>query len=317
MPWSSNSALSASVRNSLPSAAQTTFRKKTEKFFAKPSDLYVSRKLLNSDEFISWAKDQGFVTTLQPGDLHVTVMYSKTSLIWPRKRSGGLIIKPDANRSVAPLGDGGAIVLKFESPILEGRWSQLKDKGFIPSWPTYQPHVTITWDAPDNLDISKIKPYTGKLIFGSERFEEIDNDWSGTITEKSFYAKFSGVSEELRMAFGWAMVSKVGGEDYYDLQDDHIPENALLEASIDFMQGDRTAGDMHASDGDGVKKAGTVVFAFPLITEAAKALGVTTKQTGLIIGVKIDDDEVLKRVKDGTYTGFSIGGQRIRDEDVE
>ena len=144
MPWSSNSALSASVRNSLPSAAQTTFRKKTEKFFAKPSDLYVSRKLLNSDEFISWAKDQGFVTTLQPGDLHVTVMYSKTSLIWPRKRSGGLIIKPDANRSVAPLGDGGAIVLKFESPILEGRWSQLKDKGFIPSWPTYQPHVIVT-----------------------------------------------------------------------------------------------------------------------------------------------------------------------------
>lgn len=352
MPWSSNSALPALVRNSLPSAAQTLFRqtangvlsdgkseqsamrvawsqvktkwrkdssgKWIKKFFTAPSTLYVSRRLLNADDFISWAKDQGFEKTLQPEDLHVTVMYSKTSLVWPRRRSGGLIVKPDINRSIAAFGDdGSAIVLKFESPTLEGRWSQLKDKGFVPSWPTYQPHVTITWDAPDNLDISKIEPYTGKLIFGPERFEEVDVDWSSAITEKSFYAKFAGVSEELRMAFGWAMVSKVDGEDYYDLQDDHIPERALLEASIEFMQESRTAGDMHIPEGDSVKKAGSVVFAFPLVSEAAEALGVTTKQTGLIIGVQIDDDEVLKRVKDGTYTGFSIGGQRIRDEDVE
>lgn len=351
MPWSSNSALPGSVRNSLPSAAQTLFRntangvlsegkseqaamriawsqvktkwrkgssgKWIKKFFTKPSSLYVSRKLLNAEEFISWAKGQGFLTTLQPGDLHVTVMYSKTSLMWPRRKPGGLIVKSSTDRSVVPLGDGGAIVLKFESSNLEGRWLELKDKGFLPSWPDYQPHITITWEAPETLDLSKVEPFTGSLIFGSEIFREVNEDWSGTITEKRFYAKFSGVAEELRMAFGWAMVSKVDGEDYYDLQDDHIPERALLEASIDFMQGDRIAGDMHTREGDSVKKAGSVIFAFPLISEAAEALGIITKQTGLIIGVKIEDDEVLKRVKDGTYTGFSIGGERVRDEEVE
>lgn len=282
-----------------------------------PRTLFASRKLLNADEFIDWAKSQGFETTLQPGDLHVTIMYSEVPLLWPAPRPGGLLVRPSEERIVTPLGDGGAVVLKFESPELAGRWQQLRDAGAVTSWSSYVPHVTITWDAPKDLDLSKVEPYVGSLIFGPEVFKEVNPDWQAGVTEKSFFAKFSGVDEELGVAFGWAIVSKVNGEDYYDLQDDHIPEDAMLRAAVDFMENSRVAGDMHIPTEDGVKKAGTILFAFPLTTEAAKLLGVTSKNTGLMIGMKVADAEVLQKIKDGVYTGFSIGGVRITDEEVE
>lgn len=281
-----------------------------------PKSLYVSRKLLNAKALISWAKDQGFETTLQPGDLHTTVMYSKQPVIWPARRSGVLIAPASENRSVVSLGGGGAVVLKFNSPALHARWQDLQDKGAVHSWPTYVPHVTITWQAPEDLDLSQVEPYAGSLIFGSEKFEEIDDEWSGTITEKVFTSGFYKVDEELGIAFGWAMISKVDGEDYYDLQDDNIPEESMLKASVDFMENSRVGGDMHIHTDDGVKKAGNILFAFPMTSEAADALMIKTKYTGLLIGMKVMDKEVLSKIKDGTYTGFSIGGIRIVDEEV-
>ena len=125
------------------------------------------------------------------------------------------------------------------------------------------------------------------------------------------FAKLAGLDESLGLAFGWAIVSKEDGEDYYDTQDDHIPEDAMLAAATDFMQSARTSKVMHEGD-----KAGTVVFAFPLTGEISKSLGVTTSKTGLIIAVKADP-EMLEKFKSGELTGFSIGGRRVEDEDVD
>lgn len=279
--------------------------------------LYASRKLLNSDEFIEWAKDQGFEKVLQPGDLHVTVVYSKTLMDWPAPRTGGLVVSSREGRFVEPLGDDGAIVLKFESPPLSRRWQELRYRGAVTSYPTYTPHVTITWEAQGDLDLQKVEPYTGPLIFGPEVFEEVDEDWQDGVTEKIFNSGFYKVDDQLGIAFGWAIISKVDGDEYYDLQDDHIPEDAMLKASVDFMEYARIAGDMHTKTEDGVKKIGTILFAFPMTTETAEALMIKTKYTGLLIGMKVSDDEALQKIKDGSYTGFSIGGVRIKDEVVE
>jgi hypothetical protein len=40
----------------------------------------------------------------------------------------------------------------------------------------------------------------------------------------------------------------------------------------------------------------------------AKAFGVETKTTGLMIAIKPDSDDMLAKFRDGTLTGFSIGG---------
>ena len=119
------------------------------------------------------------------------------------------------------------------------------------------------------------------------------------------------VDEELGLVFGFAIVCKVGSEPYFDLQRDHIPEDAMLKAAADFMQHSRTAKEMHSGD-----QIGDIVFAFPLTGEIAKAMEITTKHTGLLVAMK-PSPAVLVKFKTGEYSGFSIGGKRVVDEDVE
>lgn len=119
------------------------------------------------------------------------------------------------------------------------------------------------------------------------------------------------VDQTLGLVFGYAIVCKVDGADYYDTQDDHIPEDAMLEALCDFMQKSRNTKDMHSGDYNG-----TVVFAFPVTTELAKALGWTVQKTGAVVAMKPNDKAILDKYASGEYQGFSIGGKRLQDEEV-
>ena len=124
-------------------------------------------------------------------------------------------------------------------------------------------------------------------------------------------AKVLKVHEELGLVLGWAIVCTENGEPYFDKQDDHIPEDAMLKAAADFMENSRLATEMHDRPG-----AGTVVFAFPLTADVKKAFDITCKTTGLMIALKPDAD-MLEKFRSGELTGFSIGGIRGDDEIVE
>lgn len=131
------------------------------------------------------------------------------------------------------------------------------------------------------------------------------------------------VDEGLGLVFGFAIVCKVDGEDYFDLNIDtagahkgkRVPENitedAMLEGAADAVAGGMLAGnEMHAGP-----DTGTFVFLFPLTTDIAKALDITTKRTGLLVAYKPTPD-VLAKFKDGTYTGFSMEGARVEHEEL-
>lgn len=128
------------------------------------------------------------------------------------------------------------------------------------------------------------------------------------------YVKAERVDAALGLVFGWAVVSTEKGEPYFDLQGDHIPDDALLKAAADFMGGDRAQGDGHGLTG-GSLTDGQVVFAFPMTAEVAKSFGITCERTGLLVAVK-PSAPVLAKFASGEYTGFSIGGARVRDEEV-
>lgn len=123
-------------------------------------------------------------------------------------------------------------------------------------------------------------------------------------------ANFIKVDEELGLVFGFAIVCKQNGEDYYDLQNDHIPEESMLKAATDFMLSSRTAKEMHVG-----KAKGSIAFAFPMTTEIAKSLNIQTDTTGLLIAMKPSDPSILEKFKSGEYTGFSIGGAYLVNED--
>jgi phage-related protein (TIGR01555 family) len=157
---------------------------------ARPRTLYVQRKLLNAAELIAWAKAQGFETTLDAADMHVTITYSRSLVDWMKVGStwnedskGQLEIKPGGPRVVEPLGDKGAIVLLFASSELCWRHEEIKRAGASHDFEDYQPHVTITYDG-TGVDLAKVEPYRGRLLFGPEIFEELDEDWSKGVTEK-------------------------------------------------------------------------------------------------------------------------------------
>lgn len=123
-------------------------------------------------------------------------------------------------------------------------------------------------------------------------------------------AEIAKVDDALGLVIGWAIISKIDGEPYFDTQGDHIPEAAMLEATLDFMESARIAKEMHEGD-----KKGDIVFGFPLTTEIAKSLGIKTAKTGFLIGFKPASPEILAKFKDGTYTGFSIGGRVTESHD--
>jgi len=120
------------------------------------------------------------------------------------------------------------------------------------------------------------------------------------------------VDSDLGLVLGFAIVCKVDGEEYFDVQGDHIPEDAMLKASTDFMIHSRVGKEMHTGE-----QTGNVVFAFPLTEDIANAFGIVTKKTGLMIAMRPDSDATLEKFKSGEYTGFSIGGVRLKDEVVD
>jgi phage-related protein (TIGR01555 family) len=151
--------------------------------------LYVQRKLLNADAFIKWAKSQGFATTVPADELHVTVCFSRTPVDWMKMGSGWdqdqdgkLKVAPGGARLVEPLGDKGAVVLLFTASSLSWRHEEMVRNGASHDFDDYQPHVTITYDG-SGIDLSKVEPYRGELVFGPEIFQEVVEDWEQSLTE--------------------------------------------------------------------------------------------------------------------------------------
>ena len=143
--------------------------------------LYVHRKLINGKEFVRWAKRQGFKNILDADDLHVTIAFSKKQIDWtnltPKKNTLKLM---GGTRSVIPLGNEGAVVLKFTSNKLQEGWQYYIDHGASWDWDSYKPHVSITYDGTE-VDLKKVKPFTGDMIFGPEIMKEVDLEWKGKV----------------------------------------------------------------------------------------------------------------------------------------
>jgi phage-related protein (TIGR01555 family) len=157
---------------------------------ATPRPLYVQRKLLNAPDLIAWAKKNGFTSTLAPGDMHVTVLSSKTAVdpmkmgeAWSGDDKGNVRVKPGGPRAIERLGEN-AVVLLFACSDIEWRHRGMVEAGGSHDFDSYQPHVTISYDVPADVDLTAIKPYTGALEFGPEIFEPLDLDWKSKVTEQ-------------------------------------------------------------------------------------------------------------------------------------
>ncbi|MHB8272517.1 DUF2213 domain-containing protein [Bradyrhizobium sp.] len=181
-----------------PNAAIPAGVRRKQAFDAELRTLYVNRPLKNADAVLAWAKEAGFTKTLPPGDMHVTIAFSKEPIDWNAAPDGfDTEIVPaskdqkDGARSVEKLGAEGAVVLRFESTDLASRWQQFRRAGASWDHDGFKPHVTITYDAGD-VDLSKVVPYDGPLEFGEEIFAEVDTGWADKV-KKNLQATDSAI----------------------------------------------------------------------------------------------------------------------------
>lgn len=157
---------------------------------AKP--VYGYRPVMNAEEICDWFKSQGASSSLEPDDMHATVVYSKRpfsarvsmlaedDMFWDDEYEN--FVLEGGKRSVEPLGDKGAVVLKIESEELAREWKFYRDRGASWDYPEYQPHVTLTYKGQD-LDLESMEPYMGPIVFGGTRFEQIKERWDGNPPE--------------------------------------------------------------------------------------------------------------------------------------
>lgn len=156
---------------------------KLNELFSKPKKtLYVKRKLLNTDEIIEWAKSQGFEHLMDPSEFHATIVFSKEPFDYSNisLQNNKLVVNNTKDRKVEHLGDKGAIVLKFFSETLHNRWQEFRNEGASWDYDSYQPHVTLSYE--DNaVNVEEVEPFKGKLIFGKEIGNPVDDDWADKI----------------------------------------------------------------------------------------------------------------------------------------
>jgi hypothetical protein len=116
--------------------------------------------------------------------------------------------------------------------------------------------------------------------------------------------------DDKRLVFGWASVAvRASGEVIEDSDEDVIEIEILEEAAYNFTLDFATAGEMHEKSG-----VGRLVESAVFTKEKAAAMGIPDgfMPEGWWVGFRIDDGEVWEKIKDGTYSMFSIEGKAER-----
>ena len=136
--------------------------------------IYICRKVLNTDELRAWARAQGFQTCTPEQEMHVTVAFDHKKHDWrdlPLDASPTVaVIDPD-ERAVSLFKN--AVVLEIYSQELTTRWAELHQSALNWKYPDYRPHVTITFNAPEGMDVSRIEPFDGVIHLGPEITSEV------------------------------------------------------------------------------------------------------------------------------------------------
>ncbi len=144
----------------------------------KGAPLYVERVVTDASEIIAWARAQGFKTTLPPAEMHVTIAFSKDPVDKTAVPARGNSVDLKVNSKPKALGDAGAIVLPISGDAmlkLKGDWNRYRKAGASWDFPSYQPHITLTYDKGE-VDLDKVEPFVGSITLGGEQQKALNPD---------------------------------------------------------------------------------------------------------------------------------------------
>lgn len=302
--------------------------------------VYGYRPVVNGDALRAHFEAQGLSPMLPADDMHVTVVYSRSPYLdsrdeleqdWLTEYTSPVVARGGTRSLVA---FGTALVLLIDAPEVVSEWASHRQMGASWDYPSYQPHVTLTYQFQG--DPSTLAPYEGPIVLDKLVLAANVESASDGYVEKRASAKqvlcgtagrgiieaimsksttcertvqFVKADEEQRIVWGWASVATEKGAPVVDLHGDHIPMIELTRASTEFMLTSRVGKTEHVGT-----KTSEIVHSLPLSAELAKALGVETDREGWIIGTKVYDDATWDLVKSGKLPAFSIAGIALVEE---
>ena len=117
-----------------------------------------------------------------------------------------------------------------------------------------------------------------------------------------------------KQVFGWASVALTeDGDQIEDWQGDMIDPEDLEQAAYEYVRLYRDGGEMHEPS---KRIVATMIESVVFTPEKLAAMGIPeeTLPVGWWIGLQILDDDVWAKIKDGTYSMFSIEGEAERVE---
>jgi hypothetical protein len=137
----------------------------------------------------------------------------------------------------------------------------------------------------------------------------------GDSEDISIIMKISSVTDDKRLVFGWAYVCEdKDGNHVLDHSNQYIEPLELEEAVYVFASYGGMASEMHTG-----MYAGTLVESVVFTKEKQEALGIPPGYlpVGWWVGIRVYDDAIFAKVKDGTYTMLSLGGKAVKEETDE
>lgn len=135
-----------------------------------PTGTFVSRPVLNGDQWEAWATKVGIPSPVAAADMHVTVLYSRT----PVK------VVPAIDTMQIYTATGQFCMMGLTDDVLAFSWFDyfLSDRnyffmsmGALGDWPIYRPHMTISYSAADfDLTAEQMQSAPLTIILGPEVF---------------------------------------------------------------------------------------------------------------------------------------------------
>jgi hypothetical protein len=115
------------------------------------------------------------------------------------------------------------------------------------------------------------------------------------------------LNDDQHLVFGWANISvEADGSVPLDWQGDITAPQVLEKAAYQYVLKNKGTGEMHQGD-----TVGHLVESVMFTKQKCAAMGIPegTVPDGWWIGFYVPEDEVVAKIKDGTYNMFSIQGK--------
>ena len=139
--------------------------------------LYINRPLLNGQDLYNWAEQQHFTNLLLPKYMHTTIINSRLPFDISNisKLNDTIIVYQPLDLKITKFND--ALVLVFVHDELHSRWQEMCDCGASWDFQQYQPHITLSYSSTSShINENMISAYTGKLVFGPEIWQILDEE---------------------------------------------------------------------------------------------------------------------------------------------